>query len=307
MYPLLSLSQINIDPELARRLPRRLAYYHLALPIAQDDDNITVAMAHPDNQRVIEVIHSAIGTPITPVRSHADDIRRCLDSIWQQDDPKQTGLMYWANVPIKETCSSSYVQDIAAALSLKYATSQIPDLEQFIEKVREARPALVVCETSDSKILADLLTQLTTSILLLRSSSKKPKHILLVLRGHTPDKHALDWVIPITQYHNMQLTLLVTANSVENHRGNPLISDFANLILPGHSAQAVEHGEMLASMNVGGRIKFAEGQLEHILTAEISSASYDLVAIATEVNGELIQRVIQRVAHNETSFLIIKP
>jgi hypothetical protein len=55
MYPLLALADISIDPELARRLPRRLAYYHLALPIAQDEDDITLAMAYPENRRVVDV------------------------------------------------------------------------------------------------------------------------------------------------------------------------------------------------------------------------------------------------------------
>jgi hypothetical protein len=113
VYPLLSLSQISIDPELARRLSRRFAYYHLVLPIAQDEDKITVAMAHPDNQRVVEVISATMGTAITPVRSRPDDIRRLLDAIWDYEgESGQSGLMYWTADSDRWPDLQQYVQDL---------------------------------------------------------------------------------------------------------------------------------------------------------------------------------------------------
>lgn len=308
MYPLLSLSQIEIDSELARRLPRRLAYYHLALPIAEDDAQITVAMAYPDNHRVEEVIRAALGTAIIPVRSHADEIRRLLDAVWQpQDEIERTGLLCWTDNAVRQPDIDVFGQDIATALSLTQNVTHESSLEDLIECIRETRPALVVCETADPKTLGDLLTRLSTSILLLRGISAPPQNILHVLRGHTPDKRALDWVIPIAQHYDARITLLAAATSVETQRGNPLMSDFASLILPEHPAQVVEYGQMLASMNLHGRIKFAEGQLEQVLITELTTAHYDLVATATEVNGEVIHRVIQRVENINSSFLIIKP
>ncbi|MCI0555032.1 MAG: hypothetical protein L0287_29135 [Anaerolineae bacterium] len=308
MYPLLSLSEIEIDSELARRLPRRLAYYHLALPIAEDDDLITVAMAYPDNRRVEEVIRAALGTAIIPVRSHADEIRRLLDAVWlPQDEIERTDLVCWTDIAARQPDIDGFGQEIATALSLTLNVAHESCLEDFVECVRETRPALVVCETTDPKTLEDLLTKLSTSILLLRGTSAPPKRILHVLRGHTPDKRALDWVIPIAQHYDARITLLAAATSVETQRGSPLMSDFASLILPEHPAHVVEYGQMLASMNLHGRIKFAEGQLEQVLVSELTTVPYDLVAIATEVNGEVIHRVIQHVGNINSSFLIIKP
>jgi hypothetical protein len=307
MYPLLSLSQIQIDSALARRLPRRLAYYHLALPIAEDESQITVAMAYPDNRRVEEVIRATLGTTIIPVRSYADEIRKALDTVWQQDEIERTGLICWTDIADRRTEVDAYGQKIAAALSLAQVVNSESSLEDFIDQARETRPALVVCETANPKTLGDLLTNLPTSILLLRGSCKPPKSILHVLRGHTPDKRALDWVIPIAQHHDAQITLLAAATSVETQRGNPLMSDFASLILPEHPAQVVEYGQILASMNLHGRLKFAEGQLEQVLMSELAKAPYDLIAIATEVNGQVIHRVIQNIGAVNGSFLIIKP
>src|SRR5215475_11955268 len=81
-YPFLSLKWVTVDPSVARRLPRRLAYYYLALPIAHDDDDITVVMAYPDNPNVVTVLQSSLGAHIVPVRGSALEIKSTLDLMW---------------------------------------------------------------------------------------------------------------------------------------------------------------------------------------------------------------------------------
>ncbi len=308
MFPLLSLSHIEMDPELARRLPRRLAYYHLALPIAEDDDQVTIAMAYPENHRVVEVIQTALGTPVIPVRSHADDIRRVLDTVWQpQDDIERTGLVCWTLDETNASALYSYGEGIATALALTQSLNAAPNTEAFIEHIREPRPALVLCQTTEPKTHSDLLTHVSTSIMMLRGSYSPPKRILHVLRGHTPDKRTLDWVIPIAQHYDAQITLLVAATAVEPRRGNPLMSDFASLILPEHPAHVMEYGQMLASMNLHGRIRVTNGLLEDGLQQTLEAEPYDLVAIATENNGKFVKSVLARLSHNTSNFLVIKP
>ncbi len=309
MYPLLSLSQVSIDPELARRLPRRLAYYHLALPIAQDEDNITLAMVYPENRLVVEVIQTALGTSVTPVRSHADDIRRVLDTIWtDESETRQSGVMGWTTNPDDETALATYMQSLTAALSLEEPPSISQDaLADFITQVNAARPMLAVCVATDLEICQALISGISTSLLLLRGSFTLPQTILHALRGHTPDQRALDWVIPLAKHYDAQITLLAAANSITARQGNPLMSDIARLILPEHPAQTVKYGQMLASMNLRGRIKVADGLLEDIVVQTLKITSYDLVAIATENNGKFVQSVLARLNDNASAFLVIKP
>lgn len=309
MCPLLSLSQISINPELARRLPRRLAYYHLALPIAQDEEYITLAMAYPENRQVVEVIQAALGVPVTPVRSDADDIRRVLDTVWaDESETHQPGLMGWTENADDKIALEIVLQPFMNALSLEEAqpVSDAP-LADFIAQANAIRPMLAVCVTSDFERCRTLITGISTSLLLLRRSFAPPKTILHALRGHTPDQRALDWVIPLAQYYGAQITLLAAANSVTAPQGNPLMSDIARLILPEHPTHAVEYGQMLASMNLCGRIRMADRPLEEVTVQTLEAEAYDLVAIATENNGRFVQGILSRLNDNTSAFLVIKP
>lgn len=309
MYPLLSLSQISVDAELARRLPRRLAYYHLALPIAQDEEDITVAMASPENLRVVEVIQVALGVPVTPVRSPADDIRCALDNIWADEgEARQSGVMAWAESPHEEAVLEGYSRNLMPALSLgePLSISQAP-LVDFVAAVNASRPMLAVCAVTDLEKCRTLISSLSTSLLLLRGAYAPPLSILHALRGHSPDQRALDWVIPLAQYYEAQITLLAAANSIGARKGSPLMSDIARLILPEHPAQVIEYGRMLASMNLSGRIKVADGSLEDALVGLVETEPFDMVVIATESNGKFVQSILERLSHNSTAFLVIKP
>jgi hypothetical protein len=309
VYPLLSLSQISIDPELARRLSRRFAYYHLILPIAQDDDKITVAMAHPDNQRVVEVISAAMGTAITPVRSRPDDIRRLLDAVWDYEgELGQSGVMYWTAHADRWLTIQQYVEGIAGALSIELlANPHEQTFDQFVELVQQQRPVMTICEVSDIDSFARLIAGPPTSILITRRTFSAPRDILHVLRGHTPDKHVLDWVIPIAQYYEAEITLLAAATALHAHQGNPLISDFARLILPEHPAQMIEYGRMLASMNLRGRMRVGDRGLENAFSDTFASANYDLVAIAIENDGKFVKRLWQQFSDYPIAYLIVKP
>lgn len=309
MYPLLSLSQISIDVALARRLPRRLAYYHLALPIAQDEEDITVAMAYPENLRVVEVIQVALGMPVTPVRSPADDIRRVLDNLWADEgETRQSGLMAWAASAEEEVALEAYSRNLMPALSLGEPLSiSQASLVDFIAAVNAARPMLALCAITDLEKCRTLISSVSTSLLLLRGAYAPPRHILHALRGHTPDQRALDWVIPLAQYYKAQITLLAAANSINARQGSPLMSDIARLILPEHPAQVVEYGQMLASMNLSGRIKVADGLLEDVLVELVETEPFEMIVIATESNGKFVQSVLERLNHNTSAFLVIKP
>ncbi|HVO71875.1 MAG TPA: hypothetical protein VMT24_17625, partial [Aggregatilineaceae bacterium] len=81
-YPFLSLSRVTVDPATARQLPRRLAYYYLALPLARDDDQLTLVMAHPDNQAAVAVLQAVLGERIVPIQGSARELRAALDTVW---------------------------------------------------------------------------------------------------------------------------------------------------------------------------------------------------------------------------------
>ena len=62
------LQGISVNPEVARRLPFDLACRYQALPVAEDDGHLTVAMAHPDDMEARQAILAAL-PPTSPRRS----------------------------------------------------------------------------------------------------------------------------------------------------------------------------------------------------------------------------------------------
>ena len=62
------LKGISVNPEVARRLPFDLACRYQALPVAEDDGHLTVAMAHPDDMEARQAILAAL-PPTSPRRS----------------------------------------------------------------------------------------------------------------------------------------------------------------------------------------------------------------------------------------------
>jgi len=62
------LQGVSVNPEVARRLPFDLACRYQALPVAEDDGHLTVAMAHPDDMEARQAILAAL-PPTSPCRS----------------------------------------------------------------------------------------------------------------------------------------------------------------------------------------------------------------------------------------------
>jgi len=60
------LQGMCVNPEVARRLPFELACRYQALPVAEDDGHLTVAMAHPDDMEARQAILAAL--PLTNPR-----------------------------------------------------------------------------------------------------------------------------------------------------------------------------------------------------------------------------------------------
>ena len=312
MHPLLSLAHISIDPELARRLPRRLAYYHLALPIAEDEAHITVAMAYPGKSQVVAVLETVLGAAIMPVRSHPDEIQAVLDQIWRgAGEVRASTFLTWTDKPDQRPLLHDYALGIEAAFGLHYDASgaDAHSLDDLLQTAQGMNAALIVAAVVDTHTLEKLLHEATTSVLVMRGSPQFPKAILQVLRGHTPDRYALDWIVPLAHHFAASVTLLAAASptATDYRQGNPLTSDFANLMLPNHPTLLSEFGQVLASVGISGHRKIRQGALETVIVDECASQSYDLMVMATEAYGAFVYRVVQSLTSSSTAFLIVKP
>lgn len=312
MFPLLSLAQIELDPALVRRLPRALAYYHQALLIAQDEAHIAVAMAYPDRAAVVQVLENVLGMAIKPVRSDPAEIRAGLDQVWQgANDTQPATLLTWGDGPAQHAQALAYASGIAPVFGFQCdnAAERAQSLDDLLHTAQQVNPALIVTALSDPAARDTLVHRASTSVLMIHGSVPFPGKILHILRGHTPDRYVLDWLIPLAHHFAAQVTLLAAAtpSSTDYRQGSPLISDFANLLMRDHPAHLIEYGQVLASVNLNGQLKIRQGLLETTIADELGVCQYDLVAIATEAYGNFVNRVLHSFPDSPMALLIVKP
>ena len=154
-------------------------------------------------------------------------------------------------------------------------------------------------------------------MLLVRGAGLALRHILLVLRGHSPDESVLDWVIPLVHTTNARVTLLTVAPTVatvrSHSRGPRMPHGLAALLTPDegpgeHIATCVRR---LAEAGVQGDLRLRQGMPEQQIGAEVAGSRYDLITIAAEAHGDFVQRALgeieRQASDNRQPVLVIKP
>jgi nucleotide-binding universal stress UspA family protein len=316
-YPYLSLNHISIDPALARQLPRRLAFYYLALPLARDDDQLTLVMANPDNRAAIAVIEAALGGRVVPVQGSGDEIKAALRLIWAGEmDPAASRILCWGATLEGAALAMSAANVVAQALSAQTICldASQSSLDTALSVAREGQYSLTVIDAPQGEPLARALRQSSTPVLLARGAYFALRHILLVLRGHSPDDSVLDWVIPLAQAGQAQVTLLTVAPIAERGARRSLVPHgLASLLSP--DSEPGQHvmacARRLTEAGIAGQLKLRQGQSEREIADEAQQGGYDLIMIAAEAHGDFAQRVVHAIdelaAANPPPVLVVKP
>jgi nucleotide-binding universal stress UspA family protein len=308
-YPFLSLSRVSVDPVLARQLPKRLAYFHLALPLAYDDGQLTVVMAHPDNPTAVTMLQTVLGKQIVPVRGSANEIRATLNLIWSDEgDPDVVRILSWGATEPQSALAFSVANLIAEMLSaqtLCLDASQ-SSLETVLTLAREGRYSLSVIDAPQDETLSHLLRESATPVLLVHGAQLKLQHILLVLRGHSPDESVLDWVVPLAKANEAAVTLLTVAPTAGSRR---MPHGLAALLTPdsGPGEHITTCAQRLTEAGIKGYLKLRQGTSEQQIAEEVAQGQYDLITIAAEAHGDFVHRVLRQIETSSAPVLVIKP
>ncbi|GAB4453429.1 MAG: hypothetical protein Kow00120_23390 [Anaerolineae bacterium] len=317
-YPFLSLNNIAIDPALARQLPRRLAYYYLALPLARDGEEITVVMAHPDNPAAVAVLEAVLGGRVVVVQGAAPEVRAALDRLWSgETDLTTRRVLSWASSPERAAFVASVADRVACALSAQTFTLDASRVspETALTVAREDQYTLAVIDTPQSDALTHALHKASTPVLLVRGAHLGMCRILLTLRGHSSDESVLDWGILLSRAGQAQTTLLAVAPSPArgSRRGVRPAHGLATLLStddePGEHIAAC--ARRLVEAGAQGALKLREGVPEEQIAVEASQGEYDLVIIAAEARGDFVSRVLRQIENqatpNHCCVLVVKP
>lgn len=280
-YPTVTLSNLPLEEALVKLLPRQLAYYHLAIPIGLDEGNMTVAMMQPNNIKAREIIQDALRVPIIPVKADAEQIRNCLDRIWHS--ATSAPWMF-----VSSQSNSAVVAHYAQQYAAMYDVPLISDRREeslLVQHFSEPFPA----DFSGSTLLVDHTVD---------SVSK----ILHLVRLHTPDYAVVSSLLPLIRSQQSTVTLLPDTSITT--------SNIAYLI-----DKTTPHGEhleklrsQLHAMDVQGEVHVRQGAFVNIIQAELAHHQYDLVAVAANAYGEIVEMLIQAIReYHLPAVIVIKP
>lgn len=288
MYPVVSLEDFRLDVELARRLPRQLAYYHLALPVGVDEDGITVAMAQPDNQKAREIIERSLGRAIIPVHSDSGQIRRLLDQLWQAA-PSPVIPSFEVAIAAEAAASGDLVvAHYARQFATLYGGEPVPQPDDHPDTL------LVV------RRLADPLNFHFSGSTLLVNRLVQPIHrVLHLVRMHPPDQRVLASLIPLLKSADIELTLLPDTGVVAYN--------LAGLI--DGSTPAGQHLEKLRQQleehTIVGRLRLKQGPFSEAIETELAGQAYDLVALAADAFGETVENLIRIISTHQVAVIMV--
>jgi nucleotide-binding universal stress UspA family protein len=306
VFPFLSLEDIDLDVDLARSLPRRLAYYHLALPIAQDADGITIAMAHPENPNVVRVVEAALEANVIPVQSFAETIREQLDRIWQVQAPDGAlRVLSWARTAAALDQSAPYIDGLMTALGRTGAEQVVIERVASETFTGEGTAELVIASIASDDV-PESLFRTQASLLILRDALQPPRAILHVLRGHNPDYRVFDWLVPVARHNTAEVTLLM---GVDGSGRRPLVSELSVILMAQDKRHAhiAECRRTLAEAGITGRLKIRQEMLLSAVEHQLAEQRYDLVAMAAEAYGDFAHQIWKIVRAQTPAVLIIKP
>jgi hypothetical protein len=313
-YPFLSLRHITIDPAVAQRLPRRLAYYYVALPLAYDGDQCTVVMAHPENQAAVAVMQTLLGGQVVFVQGTTSEIKAALDRVWPDEaDSAVPRILSWGATPEAAALAKAAAGQVAAALSLPMPCLDASegDLETVLTVARKGQYSLTVVGALPGETWPAPLRESATPLLLVRRERISERRILVGLRGHSSDDTALDWVRPLARVAQVQVTLLATTPA-PTRRGARPSSGLASMLQP--DDKLGEHiaacARRLAEIGVEGTLKLCQSAPERCIAGEIATGDYDLFVIAAEAYGDFVQRILREIDKqapgSDGSVLVIK-
>ena len=82
-FAYLPLSNYEIDAELAKLIPERVAKQYCLIPIDRLSNNLTIAMSNPLNAQAVEDIETISGCSVQIFVSTTTDIRRAIEKFYK--------------------------------------------------------------------------------------------------------------------------------------------------------------------------------------------------------------------------------
>jgi nucleotide-binding universal stress UspA family protein len=307
----LQLDGIPLDTILAKRLPPRLAFGYHVLPLALENNRVTIAMADPGNKFAVEAVRSALGATPYIVKSDQSWIDKLLFDLWPnyQDNDLHLLICSITNRPLIAFREySNYIRNLfmvpESNISSLHGIGKV--CMQTLEESIDVLDLLFLEETIKPKHgnsclqipeVRSVIKKYKPSVLIAREPQWPLRKILIVLGCENRDHVTLDWIMKLAIPSQAEVTILAPIPPVPRmYHGLPGMSVEIPKIINDKSALG-EHLECLVGRleahGVNAELKVPEGDPKWVIYQEVIEEDYDLIAVTAEPD-DWFKRILLR-------------
>lgn len=235
-YPVVDLDQIEIDRDVGHLLPSEIAYRYHALPVAADGNQVTVAIAYPEDQTAIEVLESIFNAPVFLIQAEKEKIDHQLQVLWAQEFPRLK-FMFWSSL---ENDNKAFIltKGIARPMDAELERIECPVDDQkplagLTACLKGGKPDLLMMQTLQPyQMLKKLVNHIQPSglpdILLLPEDLRLPIHkLLLITDGKLSCGAGVTWAVRLSQIDRVDVQLFPVLPPTPPCYGSLLYHDLA--------------------------------------------------------------------------------
>jgi len=300
----LQVEGITLNKAVAKKLPPKLAFSYHMLPLAMERDQVTVAMADPENKFAIEAVKSALGVKPHIVKSEQSWIDKFLVELWPDYQNDELQLLFCSNnnrtlIAFREY--SNYIRNLMMIPECNISTIVgIEDMPSHtIEEAIDTIDLLILEEPTKPKhrklMLAPgiqrVIKKFQPSVLVARQPQWPIEKILIVLGCENRDHVTLDWIMKLALPSQAEVTMLASLPPVPRmYQGLSGMSVQIPKILKGSSALGKHLECLVGRLEAHGRevrLKIVEGDPKWVIQQEVNEEDYDLIAVTAEPEGWL--------------------
>ena len=305
----LALDKLTTNLQLARRLPRDLAFRFHALPVAEDVGRVTVAMADPNDADGQLAVATALGTMPYVVQAYQAVIDALLAELWHQDTPVPLHLLIYNETSPAADELSTYTQLVGDLLDARIShfdpTGDTDSaLDGVAQAVAHACHDLIICGRSCQPLIDRLLfgmadcravCKIPTSLLFMRSVRWPLKRILFVVRQECAETNeaALEWVGRLARPSGASVTVLVIVppvpvmyNQLERFRQGLTALLSADSALGREMRKIARH---LADWDIEGTLRLRQGPPGWQLRLSVAEGDYDLLIVGADSSNRWLR------------------
>lgn len=296
----------SADRDLLKRIPRRLASYYLAFPLAEEGGRVTVVTAHPDNTAALWVLRRLLEADIVPVSSSELAIQEAIARVYAAEAPDTPTIVAWADDPDWIEAVHAVAAMFGRVMGQPVTTidGALP-VDERLHVADGAECSLLVTNASTAAARLQALRRSPAPVLLVRGQAAPVRKMLVVLRGYGSDHQTVSQALPFLAHEGATATVLPLTGS-SHWRLDDLLAGYAPV--RAHLQSCLND---LARANVDVSLKLRQGEPADQVIAELAANEYDLLVIAAEARGDFVLNVLSRVdaagVLPNQPILIIKP